>query len=105
VDVVTIHPPYIARGEVRTLPRELCDFEPLESLTDQSRDGLELARRAIEEARGWLRPGGWLLVEIGSYMARGVAAELRRAGYSGVRSTCRDPRLTRVVLGKRATKV
>ena len=28
VDVITIHPPYVSRSQVRTLPREIRDYEP-----------------------------------------------------------------------------
>src|SRR5438034_3194308 len=36
VDVITVHPPYVPRGEVRTLPDEIRLHEPRESLTDSS---------------------------------------------------------------------
>jgi release factor glutamine methyltransferase len=103
VDVVTFHPPYVGRQEVRTLPAEVLAFEPLESLTDHSPRGLGLIERTADEAWDWLRPGGWLLVEVSPDRSRSVAALLRHAGYADVRSTKGGIAVTRV-LTARATR-
>lgn len=100
VDTVTIHPPYVAGHEVEDLPAELKDFEPAESLTDNSRDGTYLAGIVAEEAHDWLRPGGWLLIEVGSYLARTIKSLMVRAEYADVRSTVGPLGYTRVILGK-----
>ena len=100
VDVFTIHPPYVARAEVRTLPVEIRRFEPRSTLTDGSEDGLGLVRRLAEEAPDWLRGGGWVLVEIAPYLARQTATILRRAGLREVRSNRDSLGITRVVAGR-----
>jgi len=102
VDVLTIHPPYVARREVRTLPREIREFEPIHSLTDGSDDGLGLVRRLAGDAHEWLRPGGVLLVEIGTYLSRSTQTALRKAGLSDVRWTKDSLGVTRVVSGRRS---
>lgn len=100
VDVIASHPPYVARREVRELPAELKDYEPEMSLTD-SKDGLWLARRVIDEGIAeWLAPGGWLCMEVGSYLAREVRSLFTRAGYTEVASTVGDMKYTRVILGR-----
>jgi release factor glutamine methyltransferase len=101
IDVITIHPPYVARGDLRNLPREIRDFEPLQSLTDNSDDGLGLVRRLAADAHGWLRPGGVLLVEVGTYLSRGAQAALRRAGLTDVTWKRDSLGVTRVVTGRR----
>jgi len=101
VDVVTIHPPYVGRSEVRTLPEEILRFEPPESLTDFSPRGDRIVRRAATEAPTWLRPGGWLLVEVSPDRSRRVAAILRRAGFLDVRSTSGPVPVSRVIVGRR----
>jgi release factor glutamine methyltransferase len=104
VDVVTLHPPYLGRREVRTLPDEVLQFEPIESLTDQSPKGMGLIERTAEEAWNWLRPGGWLLVEVSPDRSRQVATALRRAGYADVRSTKGGVlKLTRVLTARAAS--
>jgi release factor glutamine methyltransferase len=102
VDVITLHPPYVARGELRELPEEILRFEPVHTLTDQSPDGLGLVGRTVAEAPAWLRPGGWLLVEVSPDRARPVASVMRRGGFAEVRSTMdRGFKVTRVLIGRR----
>ena len=102
VDVITLHPPYVAQGELRHLPDEVRRFEPVHTLTDHSVDGLGLVERAASEGGTWLSPGGWLLVEVSPDRARGVATRLRQAGFVDVRSTKDDAfKVTRVIVGKR----
>ena len=100
VDVITVHPPYVRKGEMRTLPDEIRKFEPVESLTDFSRTGMRLMERVANEAPDWLRRhGGWLLAEVSPDRSRQVATILRHAGFRDVRSTKGGVGVTRVVLG------
>jgi release factor glutamine methyltransferase len=64
VDVITGHVPYVPAGEVEDLPAEVAEYEPSVTLTDSSHDGTFLMQIAIAEAREWLKPGGWLLLEM-----------------------------------------
>jgi release factor glutamine methyltransferase len=98
--VITIHPPYVARAEVRTLPIEIRRFEPRHTLTDGSDDGLGLVRRLADDAPAWLRPGGFVLIEIAPYLARATAAVIRRGGFREVRSHRDSLGVTRVVIGR-----
>jgi release factor glutamine methyltransferase len=101
VDVVTLHPPYVARGEMRELPQEIRRFEPVHTLTDRSSDGLGLIGRATAGAPDWLKPGGWLLIEVSPDRARPTATVMRRAGFDDVRSTAdRGFKVTRVLVGR-----
>jgi len=100
VDVFTIHPPYVARHQVRTLPTEIRDFEPAVSLTDRSSDGLALVRRLAEEAPAWLRPGGWVLVEVAPDLSRRVRGILLAHGFVEVKSHRDSVGATRVVAGR-----
>jgi release factor glutamine methyltransferase len=101
VDVITLHPPYVARGELRELPEEILRFEPVHTLTDRSLDGLGLVGRTVAEAPSWLRPGGWLLIEVSPDRARPVASVMRMGGFADVRSTMdRGFKVTRVLVGR-----
>jgi release factor glutamine methyltransferase len=100
VDVITIHPPYVPRREVRDLPEEIVRFEPRESLTDGSASGLRLLNRAADEGTEWLRPGGWLLVEVSPDRSREVSTVMRRSGFRDVRSTKGAVPFSRVVVGR-----
>lgn len=102
VDVITLHPPYVARREMRELPEEIRRFEPPHTLTDRSADGLGLVRRSALEAPAWLRPGGWLLIEVSPDRARAVGSLMRASTFRDVRSTAdRGFRVTRVMVGRR----
>jgi release factor glutamine methyltransferase len=100
VDVITIHPPYVPRRELRDLPEEIVRFEPRESLTDGSSTGLRLLNRAAQEGTDWLPPGGWLLVEVSPDRSREVSTVMRRAGFRDVRSTKGAVPFSRVVVGR-----
>jgi release factor glutamine methyltransferase len=102
VDVITLHPPYVARGELKDLPEEIRRFEPAHTLTDRSVDGLGLIERTALESGEWLRRRGWLLIEISPDRARAVSSLLRRSGFADVRSTMGgELKVTRVVVGRR----
>jgi release factor glutamine methyltransferase len=104
IDVFTIHPPYVLRDDLKELPREIRAFEPLQSLTDGSDDGLGLVRRLAAESHVWLRPGGVLLVEVGTYLSRSTQATLRAAKLVDVGWTKDDLGVTRVVSGRTPRK-
>jgi release factor glutamine methyltransferase len=81
VDVISGHVPYVPPGELDDLPREVRGFEPVHTLSDESEDGLFLMRRAIDESREWLRPGGWLLLEISDDLASKIGKMGKQAGF------------------------
>lgn len=62
---ILCNPPYIAHGEIASLARDVRDFEPHLAL-DGGPDGLRVFERLVDQARGYLEPGGHLLIEIGS---------------------------------------
>jgi release factor glutamine methyltransferase len=101
VDVLAAHVPYVPRPELRDLPLEVRGFEPEHTLTDYTESGLSLVERAAGEGETWLRPGGWVLLEVSPDFARRVRGLLVRAGYRDVRSTKGWPQVTRVLVGRR----
>jgi release factor glutamine methyltransferase len=80
-DVIASNPPYVAEADRETLAREVRDFEPAQALFAGA-DGREVYRRLIPVAKAALKPGGWLVMEMGA----GQADTLRRvlAGWNGV---------------------
>lgn len=63
-DVVTAVAPYVPTRDLRLLPPDVQRYEPRLAL-DGGADGLDLVRRAIAAGSRLLRPGGWLLIEVG----------------------------------------
>jgi release factor glutamine methyltransferase len=102
VDVITVHPPYVAAHEVDDLPEEIKAWEPVHTLTDRSDDGLGFVRRTVEEAPGWLSKKGWLLMETDPDRARDVRRVFTAAGFRDVASTKGgELKVTRVIVGRR----
>ena len=80
VDLVVSNPPYLEPGELGSLPREVRADPPLALV-----GGVELIRRLVAVAFSWLRPGGWLVLEIGERHGSAVSAAAVDAGFDGVR--------------------
>ena len=74
-DFVVSNPPYVARGELDKVQREVREFEPQLAWGGLER-GDEVYRRLIPQARAVLKPRGWLIVEIGYTMGETVPALL-----------------------------
>jgi release factor glutamine methyltransferase len=81
VDLITGHIPYVPLGEMEDLPSEVKDHEPVFTLTDHSEDGLGLIKHAIDGAFEWLRPGGWILLEMSDDTAEMVQSFFPPAGF------------------------
>jgi release factor glutamine methyltransferase len=64
-DFILSNPPYIAREDMPSLPVGVRDYEPHLAL-DGGPGGYAVFDRLIQEAPRFLKPGGWLVVEIGS---------------------------------------
>jgi release factor glutamine methyltransferase len=77
--------PYVPAEEFRTLPRDVQRYEPRRSL-DGGRDGLHVVRRVVTGSARILRPGGWLLVELGCEQDGLLAPALAGAGFEAVRT-------------------
>lgn len=95
-DLVVSNPPYIPESEA--LPREVVEHEPRMALFGGA-DGLDVYRRLIPSAMGLLRPGGWLVMEIGYRSAGGVVELL--AGWESVEVLKDLAGLDRVVAARR----
>lgn len=84
VDIVVSNPPYVRSEEVRSLSREIRDFEPLLAL-DGGADGLKFHRRIASESPLYLRAGGLLALEVGYDQAGAIAALIEGVGcFSGI---------------------
>ena len=93
-DVVVSVVPYVPSTELRLLPRDTLTFEDA-SHYDGGPDGLELLRRVVTEAPGFLRPGGALLLEVGGEQSDLLRPDLEGAGYGSLETWCDedgDPR-------------
>jgi release factor glutamine methyltransferase len=82
-DVVTAVAPYVPTDALRLLPADVQRYEPRRCL-DGGGDGLDVVRRIVVSAGRLLRPGGWLLVELGGDQDRSLAPTLTASGFDVV---------------------
>jgi release factor glutamine methyltransferase len=63
-DLIVSNPPYVLSSEMAMLPDDVKKFEPALAL-DGGEQGTTVIERLLPHAAERLRPGGWLLIEIG----------------------------------------
>ncbi len=85
LDLVVANPPYLPTAILGSLPPEVSMYEPRLAL-DGGPDGMAVIRRIIAGAPATLRPGGWLLMEIGEEQAGPLASLMAAEGFSGIQA-------------------
>lgn len=63
-DFIVSNPPYVGECEADKVQREVKKFEPKVAVFG-GYEGIDIIRRLIPQAHALLKPGGWLLMEIG----------------------------------------
>ena len=94
-DLVVSNPPYVREDELPMLQPEVRDWEPQVALVGEG-----LTEAIAADARGILRPGGGLVLEVAENSAQRIAGELRRLGYGDVGITLDLSGRDRVVEGR-----
>jgi release factor glutamine methyltransferase len=75
-DFVVSNPPYVGLNEADKVQEVVKHYEPHMALF-AGEDGLCIIRRLITQAHEALRPGGWLLMEIGYSQSEAIMALLQ----------------------------
>jgi release factor glutamine methyltransferase len=101
--LVVSNPPYVGVDD-HELEAVVRDWEPAVALFGGA-DGLDEIRRVVVGGREWLRPGGWLVLEIGSGQGPAVDALLREAGYDEVGIIADLTGLDRVAVARRGVEL
>ncbi|MGE3620605.1 MAG: class I SAM-dependent methyltransferase [Acidimicrobiia bacterium] len=83
VDVLTAVVPYVPHGALGLLAPDARDHEPALAL-DGGPDGCRLLTEVVRRAPRWLRPGGWLLLELGGDHAGPVGRLATEVGFVDV---------------------
>lgn len=98
-DMLISNPPYIPTEEINGLMEEVRLHDPILAL-DGREDGLYFYRAITGQAQRYLKPGGWLLYEIGCSQAEDVETMMKQAGFVSVETRQDLAGLDRVVLGQ-----
>lgn len=78
-DIIVSNPPYVPKADRPHLQPEVRGYEPPEALFADE-DGLAVIRRLVAGAESHVRPGGWLIFELGVGQQPAVRALLERSG-------------------------
>ena len=98
-DLIVSNPPYIASGEIQSLDRSVRDYEPIWAL-DGGEDGLRFYKAIIKYWKSIIRPGGYLVFEVGEGQAKDVCDMLMAAGFSRTATRKDTLGIQRAVIGK-----
>ena len=88
-DLIVSNPPYVSTAEFESLARDIRDYEPHTALVAGPR-GTEVIEPLVAQARARLRPGGWLIVELGPAIAEAVDGIIGASGCFGEATTLKD---------------
>jgi len=99
-ELIISNPPYIPSIEIEALPPEV-KYEPLMAL-DGGKNGLDFYRRIIEEAPGYLRKDGFLIMEMGFNQKDAIKNIFQESGYFQIIDLIKDyNNIDRVVIAKK----
>lgn len=96
-DIIVSNPPYISKNDLPNLEKELF-YEPKEALFAGD-SGLEYYQKIIPEARKFLKPEGYLLVEIGYGQKEKVKNIFISSGFKEIKVVKDYSGIERVVIG------
>ncbi len=98
-DMIVSNPPYVRSDEILTLDSSVRDYEPIWAL-DGGADGLRFYKSIIKYWKSVLRPGGWLLFEVGEGQAESVKEMLLSGGFDLADTRKDTGGIERVVFGR-----
>ena len=83
-NIIVSNPPYIPLKDKDSLQVEVRDFEPSSALFTTDEHGVEFYKKIIEQAKGYLLSGGYLLFELGINQHLIVEKCLKDNGFSDI---------------------
>lgn len=99
IDVVVANPPYLSDDDLGAISTEVAR-EPVAALIGGGIDGTQILRGLVADAARVLRPGGFLVTEIGSTQGGTVAVLARGLGFAEVRVLPDLSGLDRIVIAR-----
>lgn len=104
-DAIISNPPYVLEKDLPALQPEVRDYEPTLALSGEpgavGADGTALHRRLLNESKPRLKPGGWLLLEVGRGQAETVMAYAQSQNWAEVSIRNDFAGIGRIVLARR----
>lgn len=101
-DFVISNPPYVGECDADKVQKQVREFEPKIAVFS-GREGMDIYRRLVPEAHEHLRPGGWLVAEIGYSEEDNVRNLL--AGWAQIQVTPDLQGIPRVVAARKTQEI
>jgi release factor glutamine methyltransferase len=101
-DFVISNPPYVGECDADKVQKQVREFEPKVAVFS-GREGMEIYRRLVPQAHKHLRPGGWLVAEIGYSEEDNVRNLL--AGWAEIQVTPDLQGIPRVVAARKPPEI
>lgn len=99
-DFLSCNPPYISASKVKALHPEIARHEP-EAAFNGGVYGVSILMKLLKNAPRFLRPGGWLGVEVGHGQGAGLARQLQRhPAFAAIETYADAAGGTRAILAK-----
>lgn len=102
-DMLISNPPYIRTADIDGLMDEVRLHDPRLAL-DGKADGLYFYEKITEQAGKYLKPGGWLIYEIGCDQGKDVAEIMKKKGFIQIEVKKDLAGLDRIVKGRMLTQ-
>src|SRR5262249_43305175 len=100
IDLLLSNPPYVSDADYARLPRDVKEHEPERALRAGPL-GTEMHARLFRAGAALVRPGGYVLVEVGAGQAAAVREIATSAGFGEI-ATLRDFQgIERTIVAKR----
>jgi len=99
IDIIVSNPPYVPQRHRASMPADVRDFEPSVALFG-GEEGQDIIGLLIAAARRTLKPGGWLIMEIGDGQAEAVTDAIAASGLqlNDIRPDLQD--ISRVIVAR-----
>ena len=98
-DLIVSNPPYIRSADMAKLDASVREYEPSWAL-DGGKDGMKFYKSIIKYWKALIRPGGFLVFEVGEGQAESVKEMLLTGGFRSVSSRFDTINVERVVIGR-----
>jgi release factor glutamine methyltransferase len=82
-DLIISNPPYIGDDEISELDQSVKDFEPHLALFAED-NGFAIYEKIINQAKDWLKPGGYLVLEIAPRHKDNIFIKMQDNNYSEI---------------------
>lgn len=83
IDIIVSNPPYIEEDVIRTLDKDVKDYEPMIALSGGS-TGMDFYNEIIEKSALYLKDGGLLIFESGHDQAEKIVNKFINTGFTDV---------------------